>query len=91
MVAATLGFITGRKIYNIDGIDLIVRGIIGGVTIYLLFVLYLTPSKPLDELNDAEININFRMMLKHSVFFYFIFVIFAWALQFVVDAIRYII
>ena len=90
IVAAIIGFITGKIIHNLDKMAIVVEGILGAVTLYLIYLLFLSTSKPLDEINEPNVKIDFRRILRHSVMYFFIFIVVAWASQYVIDAARHI-
>ncbi len=90
IVAAVLGILVGKIIRNYEDMEPIIRGILSVATLYLILILFISTSKPLDKLNDPDVQIDLQLIVKHSVMYFFIFIIVTWATQYAIDAVRYL-
>lgn len=90
IVASFLGYMAGRSLHKLEGAEPIINGILSAATLLLIFILFLAPKKPMGVEGIDEIEIDYKVILRHSTLFFFLLIICTWALQYIIDALRYV-
>ena len=86
-----LGFLVGEITRSLDKIEPVIKGILGATTIFLLYILFVVPDKPIGVSELDNLEIDYQLILRHCILFFIVFIIFNWSIHYVIDAVRFII
>ena len=85
---AILGSEVGSAIYDIEGIGIYIKGILGGMCLFLIYLVFISPNSPFTGFRAGE-KIKYPRDLKYIALYFFLAFVVHWAFRYVTESIMY--